>query len=425
MAQSERYDSYYSLWTTPERRPSGYPIFLKLHRDIANKIERMAGASPHTIDSVSLSLYSVLVLWWVSVFTLFFAIGDRGGFFRRLTLCLLISHPIISGDAALPLSDVICAAWISFALAFSIRGCRLSESIDAPSKRSSFFAAGLFSAFAALTRPSVILPSLLLLALNVAFGVMRRQVGRWVLLLALLVGFFLPLSGPLVSYWNAFHRVTLSDPVLVDRTIQYAMAVGLQGGQISTVWNPSPRVHIFSDPISKESLYDQCYIGERPFVEWISCGARHPFSMSLHLLKQTVALFDSFAMNAYAVELSDAFSRWFNRVWGGAIFVLGFTGCVALVVNQNKRRSHEFRILFVFSLVSIFLAVLVHVETRYTFSFLSAFAFLGGESIDRVSVGLSSERRRILVLTGVSLMLVFFFQVFLWEVAMNFVPSNA
>lgn len=420
---SEKFDRYFELWKTTEVRSSGYPLFLRLHHDVAKKLEDWLDFGPRAIDYVDLSLFTALALQWAALVFIFLSLRKFSGKATFVAFCILLSHPVIAGNAALPLSDVICGAWMTFSAGFVVRllGGR-SISRDA-------FLAGLFAGLAALTRPAVVVPSVIwvTLALLGACAIFSKtQKLRSVLLV---VGFMIPISAPIASCWKKNHRIALSDPVIIDHQLRYAMSVALMGGQIATVWNPAPKIHAFIDPISKESLFDKCKLSQTPVKDWIECAFRHPLAMPLHLAKQAIALFDSFTINAYAVELSQTFDRWMNRLWGGVIFVCGWVGLgmffdsAKAFIRRRRNPSREdttTAIFAAYSVVSMALAILVHVETRYTFSFLPVFAFGGALAIDRVWPSLSPSKKSFFKYVAIGLAFAFLFQTFLWESAVDF-----
>ncbi len=360
-------------------RTLGYPLFLRLHTFL---MEPLGLASADGWTATRASLFTVFILFVASSYFLYHSFRRRGIQIPRAGLWLLLLHPGLIGNAALPLSDIP-----ALILVMTVAGCLLRLEWKADRLGISLCALiGVLCGLLVLTRTVYYLPVLLMFALSLAvaaFVSARRRTALVVLPLVCIV-YFGAVTAPRIAACTR-HAKTLCFVAPQDRDKNLRFLVDASG--------PGPRTYgvlryaengkfehystTVPDPLFLKHF--QCLPHDQPYLRGFArCYLKNLPLLPVYMGKKVIGLFDNFHRSAYGAVLTTTWEIAVSRAFGTMGWI-GFWCAWGIVIVQACRRRLDVRLAFLalFCGAYLGLSLLVSIEARYGFPFVpfSLFAF--------------------------------------------------
>ena len=363
--------SYQDDLSLTGKRLFGYPLFLKVHRDLVNMISQTT-ESPYWLSA---ALISQLIIFFVSTYVLCRALRMTNLVVPSFVTALALAHPVFAAYSALPMSDVLCTATFSFMIAALVYLFR--------SKLSSWRAAlglGLSLGVAIVLRPNMPATVVVVLLTIIGVGVLVGRQERWSngltakrvsVSLALVVLAFSPLFiRALYRCSKTYGQACLINPYLGNIGLKISVGYGIS----SPRWQGAPKmagVMSTFDP-HFEQVNQTCQkavpfpLEKAPLAWLLRCYLATPLELPLQLLKKVTAAFDNASVNSMAYEQTTPTEADFNRGFALVGF-LGFFIGVGAYLRALWRRDAVTLGYLTPAIGFVLIQINFHVENRYFF----------------------------------------------------------
>jgi hypothetical protein len=368
-------------------RTVGFPLFLFILRKIAQFFSPQI-TLPEFVNFVS---FVLLIVHWSSSF-LFYISARKIVFPHQIrihpaALFLILIHPGLIGYSSTTVTDTFGTDLILLAISLVLQN-RL------------YLLAGVILGYASLVRPFYcigigvgILASFLL---SQKFDLKNLKTTAW-----LGLGVLIPCLPAVAVCTYRFSQACVQNPEFVSKSMSYSLQVGLL--EVRHYWSGFSQNPDFSVSI-QDSLLQELW---RPEVGYLG----NIYLLPLLILKKTLALFDHYHLQPYAVDLTPLFFRAYSRVFGAICFA-GFAGTIAFLIFQLKQWISIFSVPICIFLSHIFM----HLEARYGFPAVPISLF-GAVLVLQLAFR-QPRPKKALYLTFLSVsMLVFFIQTSLWDLS--------
>ena len=373
--------SYQGDLTLTGKRLFGYPLFLKVHREVC---EWWAGIKDPFFWLLS-AYVSQLLIYLACIYWLCQALRKVNVSVSSAILALLILHPVLSSYAALPMSDVLMTADFSLMLAALIMLLR-SE------LRSPWYALalGLTIGIGLVLRPNFPVTAAATLFVIPLSGLLMARRSHWPASLVIrralisvtlaLIG-LAPLLGIALSKCTpAYGQVCLINPYIGHMGIRISVGFGLSAPR----WTGAPKmdgVMNTVDPLFTR-LFTTCSnkvtfsIQDAP-IRWLfACYMAAPMELPGYTVKKVVAAFDNYSVNSMTYDVTTPTEAYINRGFSLVGF-LGFAFALGIFLRALWKKDAVTFGYLTPPLVFVFAQINFHVENRYFMPVYPIFFIVG------------------------------------------------
>ena len=387
----EKFFSSKDAYGISDERTLGYPLFLYVHKQIFSSL------GLKQLDWVNFALFSGWMIYLLSILFFIKSLRRKGMKVHPGIFLLLLAHPALIADSAVPLSDVYSLSWVLLALGGYIRSTvHCNEGVRTLSYRwilvsGLSFGMAIFIRMPYLPPVAIFLTLAVLINSTVAWRAGKRVEVRSVFLKHCLIGFmiFLVSLPGLIHYTKKYGELCVLEPKAQKSNVKIMLNNGFTSPRLYVAFAPTTHCFVLRDPWLRDHFKD-CWIYPQDNIlpKLLQCYGTRPLSSVFAFIKKTAGLYDGFQLNTYAAEITHCKTLVVYRIFGALGFAGFFCGLFSLpFLAFRKRVPVEALPVLLFPLFIILFQFMFHVESRYGFSAIpGAFVmlFISGSEIPQM-----------------------------------------
>jgi hypothetical protein len=380
--------SVWEVMTSIDERPPGFPLVVYLLKNLARSL---GFENPlHVLNFIAVALYFFhLASSFVSFMVSRKLARDCGIELPLVLLCVLLLHPGLISYTTVLLTDTFASDLLMVAISLLIA----TRWVPLRSQIALALLGGGVLAFSVLVRIAYGVPSVAALGLFAVVSAWRiwrspttgpkhllelESGNAWnralrTALLALL-GFGLGFAPAALKCRATYGGLCLQNPNPVDTALTWSIATGWESPRL--YWSrfaPAPELmNVVVDPLLSARWAAPCPIqAEHRLESMIRCYVRKPHIGAVFLFKKSLAVFDSYHLQPYAVAITPRWARRYSRFFG-ALAYAGFVGASILLVAGVRRPKGPPELVLLTAppvVIALFQSQL-HVEGRFGFGAL-------------------------------------------------------